>query len=124
MERAPAIHEEVDRLCSRLSTDYVGTGKPIVLDHLFSCYVADVVTKYAFDKSYEFLAEPDFTSRFTTAVRGFKDIVHPFAQFPWLPRIMTKLPDWLMVKLQPAMASVVQFQEVVGKDCKTKGSGI
>ena len=82
------------------------------LNHLFTCYAADVVTKYAFDKSYDFLHEPNFQSPFTVAVRGFKDIVHPCAQFYWLPRIIMLLPDSWITILQPPMAAVINFQKV------------
>ena len=112
VQQTPSIQNKVDRLCSRLAKEYAGTDRVVVLNHLFTCYVADVVTKYAFDKCYDFLDREDFQSPFTTAVRGFKDIVHPCAQFPWLPRVVAKLPDSLIMLLQPSMASVVHFQQV------------
>ena len=111
-QQTPLIQDKVDRLCSRLAKEFAGTNKVVVLNHLFNCYVADVVTKYAFNKCYDFLDKPDFQSPFTAAVRGFKDIVHPCAQFPWLPRVVKELPDSLIMLIQPSMASVIQFQQV------------
>lgn len=112
LQHSPSIKVEVDRLCGRLANDYAGKDKVVVLNHLFTCYVADVVTKYAFNKKYDFLGNPKFQSPFTIAVRSYKDIVHPCAQFYWLPRIITTLPNCLIATIQPSMASVVQFQQV------------
>ena len=110
LQQSPSIQAKVDKLCSRLDNDYAGKDKVVVLNHLFTCYVADVVTKYAFNKTYDFLDDSEFQSPFTTAVRGYKDIVHPCAQFYWLPRIMAKIPVCLVALIQPSMASIIEFQ--------------
>ena len=112
LQQSLSIQSKVDRLCARLANDYAGKDKVVVLNHLFTCYVADVVTKYAFNKSYGFLDSPEFHSPFIKSVRGYKDIVHPCAQIYWLPRIIAKLPDGLTAMLLPSMASVIQFQQV------------
>jgi hypothetical protein len=79
---------------------------------MFTCYVADVVTGYAFDKKYDFLGKENFRSPFTTSVRGYKEIVHPCSQFTWLPHVLSRLPNWLVEFLQPSMATVLEFQRV------------
>ncbi|MCJ1264133.1 hypothetical protein MMC22_004004 [Lobaria immixta] len=110
LQHASSIQAKVEKVCSRIANDYSGKDKVIVLNNLFTCYVADVITQYAFDKDYEFLATSDFQSPFTLAIRSYKDIAHPWAQFYWLPRIVHKLPDSLIAFLQPSMATVIQFQ--------------
>ena len=112
LQQSPLIQEKVDKLCSRLTISYAGRNKAATLNHLFTCHVADVIVKYAFNESYNFLDKPNFQSPFIIAIRGFKDMVHPAAQFYWLPRIMIKLPDWLVKFLQPSMATVIQFRRV------------
>ena len=112
LQQVSSIQLKVDKVCSRIANDYSGKNKVVVLNNLFTCYVADVITQYAFDKDYGFLDTCDFQSPFTLAIRSYKDIAHPCAQFPWLPRIIQKLPDSIITFLQPSMATVIQFQRV------------
>lgn len=114
LQQAPSIQLKVDKVCSRIADDYAGKRKTLVLNDLFSSSMADVITKYAFNQSYDFLDKEDFRSPFTAAIRGFKDIVHLSTQFPWLPRILTRLPDTLVTIFHPPMAAVIEFQRVRG----------
>lgn len=111
-QHAQSIHEQVGKLCARLDYEYARKGKILVLNDLLTCYAADVITNYSFNKSYHFLDEENFQSPFTLSLRGFKDFVHIFNQFPWLPRLIAMLPGTLIKTLQPSMATVVDFQEV------------
>lgn len=112
LRHASLIQAKVDKVCSRIANDYSGKDKVLVLNNIFTCYVADVITQYAFDKDYDFLNSPDFQSPFTLAIRSYKDVAHLWAQFYWLSRIVHKLPDSLIAFLQPSMATVIQFQSV------------
>jgi cytochrome P450 len=111
LELAPMIQEKVDRMCDRLTQDFMGRNRPLTLDNLFTSYIADVTTQYSFDRDFNWLSHPEFESPFIKSIRGFKDIAHPFTQFPWLGRIMAAMPHWVVRVLQPSMASVLDFQE-------------
>lgn len=75
---------------------------------LFSSYTADVITKYAFDQTYNFL----FISPFTKSIEGFKKFAHYAIQFPCLPRVLARLPDRILMTLQPGMLAALEYKRV------------
>lgn len=113
LEQAPSVQCQVNKICHRLTREYAGTGKILVLGDLFSCFTADVVTSYAFDRSYNFLDAPDFISPFTKSIEGFKKFAHYAIQFPLIPQLLASLPDSLLMVLQPGMLAAYQFKRVL-----------
>ncbi|KAK4156107.1 cytochrome P450 [Chaetomidium leptoderma] len=108
---APTIQAKVDQMCGRLARDFAEQGRPVTLDNLFASYVADVTTKYSFDRDFDWLAHANFESPFVKAIRSFKDIAHPCTQFPWLARALAAIPHPLVRVLQPSMSCVLDFQD-------------
>ncbi|KAI0538972.1 cytochrome P450 [Xylaria digitata] len=105
------IQSKVDRMCDRLSSDFMVQGRPVTLNYMFTSYIADVTTTFAFGKDFDYLADPNFESPFIAAVQGFKNIAHPFSQFPWLARFVTSIPESLACILQPSMSVVLEFKD-------------
>ena len=116
LEQVPNIQHKVDKFCDRLANEYARTNKVLNLCDLFSCFTADIITKYAFDRSYNYLGAPDFISPFTTSINSFKKFGHYAIQFPWLPKLLARLPDILLMILQPSMVAAFQFKEVYAND--------
>lgn len=112
LKQAPAIQAQADKICSRLATEYAASGKVLALGDLFSSYTADVITKYAFDQTYNFLDAPDFISPFTRSIEGFKKFAHHAIQFPLLPRILARLPDRVLMTVQPGMLAALEYKRV------------
>ena len=121
-EQIPQIQEHAAKICGRLNKEYLGTGKVLNLCNLFSCYTADVITKYSFDRTFDYLDSPDFVNPFTASFDGFKAFAHYSIQFPWLPKLLSKLPESVIRVLQPAMVPVLNYQRVgpfyLRVDCK------
>lgn len=113
LEQASSVQRQVDKICHRLTTEYAGTEKVLVLGDLFLCFTADVVTSYAFDRSYNFPDAPDFISPFTKSIEGFKKFAHYAIQFPLIPQLLANLPDSLLMVLQPGMLAAYQFKRVL-----------
>ena len=114
VEQVPQIQEHVARIIERLSREYADTGKILNLCNMFSCYTADVITKYSFDRTFDYLDSPDFVNPFTASFDGFKGFAHFSIQFPWLPKFLAKLPHPVVRFLQPAMTPVLDYQRVSG----------
>jgi cytochrome P450 len=112
LKQAHAIQCQVDKISSRLATEYAPSGKVLALGDLFSSYTADVVTKYAFDQTYNFLDAPDFLIPFTKSIEGFKKFAHHATQFPLLPRVLARLPDRILMTLQPGMLAALEYKRV------------
>lgn len=98
-------------MCSRLVDDFVEQARPVNLDNLFSSFIADVATQYAFDRDFNWLGNAEFESPFLKAIRSFKSIAHPCTQFPWLARALLALPESFVRILQPSMSGVFDFQD-------------
>ncbi|KAI1165158.1 cytochrome P450 [Nemania serpens] len=110
LEFAPRIQAVVDKLSHRLSREFMDRGRHIILDHVFTSYAADVVTLYAFGRDFGYVDDPDFESPFVKAIRGFKSIAQPFAQFPWLARLLNGIPNCLIDFVQPSLSAVLEFK--------------
>lgn len=109
---APVIQARVIRLCDRLQNDYAGSNKVLVMDDMWGCLTSDTIVEYCFDRSYRFIELPEFRAFFIDAMNDLLDGVHVVTQFPWIMPMVNCLPDSVVKKLQPAMASVMNFNNV------------
>ena len=112
LEYAPHIQGLANKLCSRLTREYLGTGQVVSLDDVYVCLSADVITQFAFGQQHDFIDAAGFQTKFTTAVRSMEDLVHYTTQFPWLVTIGNLLPDSVMTYCLPMTKPVVQYQRV------------
>ena len=109
---APVIQKRVDRLCDRLQREYAGSGRVLVMDDMWGCLSSDTIVEYCFDRSYQFIELSDFRAHFIDAMNDLLNGIHAVTQFPWILPMVNCLPDSVIKKLQPAMASVMSFNSV------------
>ena len=112
LAHTPIIQKHVDRLCERLADEYAGKDRILVMNDMWGCLTSDTVVGYCFERSYHFVDEPDFRSLFPDAMTDLVNGVHVVTQFPWMIAMVNCLPDSAVKFLQPAMASVIQFNTV------------
>ncbi|KAI1812199.1 putative cytochrome P450 [Poronia punctata] len=105
----PMIHENVDKLCRQLLV-HQGTGEPVDIAAAFICFVGDVVSTYAFGKSYSFLDHPSFDSNLHTAMVAGTESGPYVRQLPFIFPIIKLLPDALAAALSPTMKVHAQYQ--------------
>lgn len=110
--QSPAIQNRVNKLCDRLQKEYAGSGRILVMDHMWGCFTSDTIVEYCFDQSYRFLESPDFRASFVDAMNELTKQVHVVTQFPWIMAIVNRLPDSMVKTLQPGMTSVIDFNNV------------
>lgn len=82
------------------------------MDDMWGCLTSDTIVEYCFDRSYRFIELPDFRAFFIDAMNDLLNGVHVVTQFPWIVPMMNCFPDSVIKKLQPAMASVTNFNNV------------
>lgn len=109
---APVIQKSVNRLCDRLQKEYAGSGRVLVMDDMWGCLSSNTIVEYCFDRSYRFIELPDFRAFFIDAMNDLLNGVHVVTQFPWIMPMVNCLPDLVVKRLQPAMASVINFNNV------------
>lgn len=71
----------------------------------------DVITEYMFNKCYDLLDAPDLGTNFFELVRGIGPALWVFQQWPELS-IMNRLPPWMLKKMSPPLAQILNLQEV------------
>ncbi|PLB36812.1 cytochrome P450 [Aspergillus candidus] len=113
----PMIRKAVEKLCAQLE-GHAGSGNPIKMNDAFSCMTTDVVTEYAFAKSYNFLDSPTFQPNFHRAIIAGSDMGPWIKQFPVLMPLMNILPNWLVMKVNPEAAIFLQFQEDIRRQIR------
>ena len=108
----PVIQEKVDKLLSRLR-QYQESENPITISLAFACFTNDVVSEYAFGKSYDYLGTSrDFHTDFHDAMVSVSEVSHILKQVPWLIALMQKVPPKVMKVLDPKIMSFLTFQKV------------
>ena len=88
----PLIASKVRRLCDQLE-QHVGSGKPISISMAFSCMTTDIITEYAFTRTYNFLDSPTFEPNFHQAIAGATQMGPAIKHFPWLLSLLLAIPE-------------------------------
>ena len=105
------IENVVEKLCTRLR-GYQATKEAVNLRHAFAALTMDVITDYAFAKSYNCLDEPDFAPIWPEAVDSISEQTHLNKQFPWVLPLMRLMPLWLVKQINPHIMRLISFQVV------------
>lgn len=114
----PLIQSAVDTLCSRLR-DFQKEKKQILISSGWSCFTNDVVSEYAFGKSYNYLENShDFHTDIHDALCNAGDMFHILRIMPWAIGPMQKLPRWIMKMLDPKTLSFIDFQQDIASQIK------
>lgn len=109
---APVIQNRMNRLCDRLEEEYSATGRILVLDDMWACMTSDTIIEYCFGEHHGDLELPDFRSFFNNAIFDLTDGIHVATHFSWIVPLGNSLPLAVVKTLQPAMASVIIFQNL------------
>lgn len=113
----PIIHNAIEKLVTQLEID-AGSGSPVAMNNAFSCMTTDIVTEYAFAKSSDFLSSPTFEPNFHRAIIAGSDMGPWVKQFPWVVTLMNKLPESIVVRINPEAAIYVKFQENIRRQIR------
>lgn len=111
-----AVH--VEKLCERIA-EFKGMAKPLSLRYAFAALTIDVVSEYAFAKTYGALDDPDFAPYWMDAVDSILEGCYMNQFFPWLPALMKKLPLWLVEKLNPQIMTIIKYQMDLSQQIQT-----
>jgi hypothetical protein len=113
LELEDVVQHAVDKVVA-LTRAAAAAGQPVDLHHMFRCVSVDVISKYAFDRSYNLLDTPDLGAYFFRMVRGIGPAMWFFQQFPSLRDVALTMPLGIMKScMGPAMHQVASLQEEV-----------
>ncbi|KAI0437891.1 cytochrome protein [Xylaria telfairii] len=110
-ERAPIIQKHIDAVCRRLKSEFQNTGRILVVNEMWGCWTTDIIIEYCFERTYNFIYEPNFKAPLVKSMMDLLDGVHWATQFPWLVTMMNWMPDTIVGWLDTRMKNVIKFNE-------------
>jgi cytochrome P450 len=110
-EFQPVIREKVDKLCEKLQ-EYQQDGKVLNLNNAWMALTTDIITSYAFAKSYDQLDSPDFEDTMHEALVTVYSTGQFALHFPIVFPILDALPEWFVLTVQPVLQPVVGIRKV------------
>lgn len=109
LELEDVVHDKANKVIA-LTRAGIAAKQPVDLHHAFRCVSVDVITEYAFDKSYDLLDSPDLGAHFFRMVRGLGPAMYFFQQFPLMRDVTLKIPPSVAYYMGGAMRQVTTLQ--------------
>ena len=112
----PLIQDKVDLLCTALGeyapggSDEKRAGKEIELGLAYMSLTLDIISHYAFGKSYGLLNLPGFSQLWKDVVENVMESFALVRNLPWLPEILKKLPMPITRMIDTGMAFYLQME--------------
>ena len=107
----PIVQTSLDSLCSRFVA-FQSSGVPFNLGDAFEAFAMDIITEYAFAKSYRHVDEPDFAPEWPELILSISESSALNKQFPWLLTILKMMPEWLIQMVDPKRMRLINHQKV------------
>ena len=114
----PVIRKKVEKFVQKLLQ--YQDGRVIRLDRAWMALTTDIITEYAFARSYDQLDSPDFQDTLHEALLTIYITGHFALHFLIVFPILDILPDWLVLRMQPVLLPVVGLRKV-SHSCGTCG---
>ncbi|KAF1835134.1 benzoate 4-monooxygenase cytochrome P450 [Decorospora gaudefroyi] len=108
----PLIQKKVDILVERLKEAY-HSGQTLVGVLVFGSLAADIITHYAYGESFEELNKPGFPCELERGVKGLLLSLHARRYFPAMGRFLSRLPKWVLARMQPDVVVYVELDAKV-----------
>ncbi|KAL0930663.1 cytochrome p450 family protein [Colletotrichum truncatum] len=103
------IQAKVNNLCDKLAAS--ADGQVVKLDRAFVALTTDVITQYAFGRSYNHLESPGFEETLYEAFRTIHSAGSVGQHFPFIFKILNALPIWFVKATQPDIMPLVTLRQ-------------
>ncbi|KAF2094144.1 putative benzoate 4-monooxygenase cytochrome P450 [Rhizodiscina lignyota] len=117
------IRAKVDTLCEKIG-EYQKDGRILEFNSAWMALTTDIITEYAFARSYGQLEVPDFKDTLHEALIAIYTVGHFALHFPMVFPILDMLPDWFVLKVQPVLQPVVGLRYDLARKVKEIRDGI
>jgi len=105
----PILQERLRTLLGRIRSSSE-QHEALEMHPIFRACTNDVITTYAFGRSFDLLDRPDFGVPYFEASDVFFHLEHLFGHFHWLADLVQSTPLWLVSVLFPALSELVSKQ--------------
>jgi cytochrome P450 len=110
LELEGVVQDKANKVVA-LTQDGINAKRPVDLHHAFRCVSVDVITEYAFDKSYNLLDTADLGAEFFRMVRGLGPAMWFFQNFPAIRDLVLKIPPSVQLYMGGALKQVTTLQQ-------------
>jgi cytochrome P450 len=107
----PLIQDKVDKLCTALS-NYADNGEPVELGLAYMALSLDIISHYAFGKSFGLVEQPGFSPLWKDVVSMTMESFALVRNLPWLPDVLKALPQSLTRRIDQGLAFYLQMEQV------------
>ncbi len=114
LELSPIMHEQESKLMQRFEQSYQDHNV-LELSDAFAAFAADLISQYSCGVSSGFLDDENFNNNFRQASNEITTFLHVYRFFPILCTISRAMPRWLISKLKPNAASILDIRDTVIK---------
>ena len=105
------IREKLGVLIDRVH-EFQQEGRILPISKAFMALTGEVVMEYCFSISYGHLQLLEFEKTLHESFMAASISGHLSLQFPWVPKVLFALPEFILVKIEPLYALVFQMQAV------------
>lgn len=114
----PEIEHIVGILCSRLE-EAKEAGQPINFSNACKSLATDVVTEFAFHKSYNLLSDPEFAASNHSMTRTFAQVATWHRHFGFILQLFEAMPRWFVSLTNPSALAMLDFFDDIENQTKT-----
>lgn len=108
----PAVQSVVEKLVLRLQA-LKGSGTNLNVVNLYSCLTGDIISQYAFGRSYNLLDNSDFAPHWNEMWLATIRNGHLLKQFGCLEPILRRMPAWIVKYVANDTLQVINVQKVI-----------
>ena len=88
------------------------TGEPVDIEVLTLALTTDIITQYAFAKSYGYLDRPGYAPEWAEVLRGAAQSSMLFRYLPFMIRLLMSSPEWLINLIDPKLMQLFTIKSV------------
>ncbi|QIW97678.1 hypothetical protein AMS68_003196 [Peltaster fructicola] len=110
----PMVQEKIDSLCD-VFTRLSRSKEPVDLNWAFRCMTMDVITYLSFGRSVDAIHAPGFEAPILVAMDASAQVFVAFKHFSFYKDMILNCPPNLSKKLSPAVAGLVDLQQILGQ---------
>ncbi|TGO51020.1 hypothetical protein BOTNAR_0371g00060 [Botryotinia narcissicola] len=113
----PMLLDMLDKLCGRIE-EFREKGEKLDMRIVYQCFITDVITLYALNRSWNHLDSPNFSPLWVETIAETVKLGHLLTQFPILLPISLGLPRWLLKITKPGFAMLMDFRKAIEVDTR------
>ena len=107
----PLIQDKIDKLCIALS-NHADNGEPVELGLAYMALSLDIISHYAFGKSFGLVEQPEFAPLWKDVVSMKMENFALVRNFSWLPDVLKAVPHFLTRRIDQGLAVHLQMEQV------------